>query len=75
MEYLKQFITALIKKGRVQTIGPAPETVAKVNDIYRRVIYLKYEDEKILTMIKNKVEQYIEMNEGYRKIGIQFDMN
>lgn len=55
-------------------MGPVDEQVAKINDIYRKVIYLKYHDRKILTMIKHKVEQYIEMNEGYSTVHVLFDM-
>ena len=75
MDYLKKFIDVVVKKNPVQVLGPADETVAKVNDIYKKVIYVKYQDSKILTMIKNKVEQYIEMNDGYKRVNIQFDMN
>lgn len=75
MAYLKKFIELLIRSSKVRVIGPADETVAKVNDIYRKVLYIKYQDEKFLTMIKNKVEQYIEANDGFNKIQIQFDMN
>lgn len=75
MEYLVKFIQVLIKKSKVQLIGPADEALAKINDVYRKIIYLKYPDEKILTMIKDKVEQYIEVNEGFGTIQIQFDMN
>ncbi len=58
----------------MQVMGPVDEQVAKINDIYRKVIYLKYHDRKILTMIKHKVEQYIEMNEGYSTVHVLFDM-
>ncbi len=75
MEYLKKFIDLLTKKSRVQVLGPAQESVAKVNDIYKKVIYVKHRDRKVLIMIKEKVEQYIEINEGFKSINIQFDMN
>lgn len=74
MEYLKKFIDVLVKNGQVQVLGPVDEPVAKVNDIYRKVIYLKYRERRILIMIKNKVEQYIEMNEGYHGVNIQYDV-
>lgn len=74
MDYLKKFIDVLVKKSQVQVLGPVDEQIAKVNDIYRKVIYLKYREKKILIMIKNKVEQYIEMNEGYHTVNIQYDV-
>ena len=41
-------------------IGPAYASVGKVNDIYRKVLYLKHKDERVLQDIKNKSEKYIE---------------
>ena len=75
MEYLQGFINKLIKNSKVQMIGPADGALSKVNDIYRKVIYLKHKDCEILVKIKDKVEQYIEVNKGYESIYIQFDMN
>lgn len=74
MDYLKKFVEALAKSGQVQILGPVDERVAKINDVYRKVIYVKHREQKILVMIKNKVEQYIEMNEGYHTVAIQYDM-
>ena len=75
MDYLKKFLDTLVKNGAVRVIGPAEEAVAKVNDIFKKVIYVKHPDTKTLIIIKNKVEQYIEMNDGYNTVNIQFDMN
>ena len=64
-------VTILEIKGDQIKIGiDAPKSVP----IYRKEIYLKYHDRKILTMIKHKVEQYIEMNEGYSTVHVLFDM-
>ena len=49
--------------------------VGKVNDVYRRVLYLKHTDYHSLTEMKDKLEQYIEMNSGFDKLRIQFDFN
>ena len=47
--------------------------VYKRQDIYRKVLYLKHTEEKILMEIKNKTEKYIEINSGFRNLHIQFD--
>ena len=54
-------------------IGPAYAAVGKVNDIYRKVLYLKHRDERILQDIKDKTEKYIKLNSGFRRLYIQFD--
>ncbi len=49
--------------------------MGKVNDVYRRVLYLKGADYKLLIEVKNRMEQYIEINEGFKTMRIQFDFN
>lgn len=73
-EYLRNYAERVNYKG-VQIIGPASPYVGKVSDIYRKVIYLKHAEYDVLTGMKNKLEQYIEMNSGFQKIRVQFDFN
>ena len=73
--YLKEYALLIGKNRKVQVIGPASPPVGKVKDVYRRVIYLKQENRGLLTDIKNKMEQYIEMNSGFAKVWIQFDFD
>ncbi len=51
------------------------DTKGKVKDVYRQVIHLKHRDISFLTAVREKLEKYIEINSGFRKIYIQFDMN
>ena len=74
-KYTGEFIQRINRKQEVQIIGPTTPTVGKVNDQYRKVIYVKSEKYGILISIKNKLEQYIEMNKGFQKIRIQFDFD
>lgn len=73
MDYLARFISRISEKYKVHVIGPAYASVGKINDIYHKVLYLKYADEQVLQDIKNKTEKYIEVNSGFRKLYIQFD--
>ena len=73
MEYLKKFLEILENHTGIQVIGPGDETIARIQDVYRKVLYIRHSDEKRLTVVKEKVEQYIEMNEGYQKIHIQYE--
>ena len=47
----------------------------KVKDVYRRVLYLKHENYDLLVRIKDRLEEYIEINSGFRKVNIQFDFS
>ncbi len=73
--YLKDFVVRLDKNRQLQIVGPASPYVGKVNDVYRRVLYLKGADYKLLIEVKNRMEQYIEINEGFKTMRIQFDFN
>ncbi len=75
MEYLKKYAERILAGKHIQMIGPASPSVAKVRDIYRRVIYLKHESYDKLIWMKNQLERYIEINSGYDAITIQFDFN
>ena len=73
MDYLAKFVERIASRYRIHVIGPAYAAVGKVNDIYRKVLYLKHRDERILMDIKDKTEKYIELNSGFRRLYIQFD--
>ena len=73
--YLAKFIRQVSGRCEAAVIGPADEPIAKINDVYRKAIYVKHENTKKLIAVKNIVEQYIEMNEGFREIRVQFEMN
>ena len=74
-EYLKKYVIRVSADGEVQVIGPASPSVGKVNDVYRKVIYLKSEEYQVLVRIKNHMERYIEINRGFANMRIQFDFN
>ena len=73
--YLKKYAQLVCKGETVDVIGPAAPGISKINDIYRKVLYLKTERYDTLVKIKNQMEQYIEVNSGFNTIRIQFDFN
>ena len=73
-EYLKKYAER-VNSNWVGVIGPASPYVGKVNDVYRKVIYFKHARYEVLTDLKDKLEQYIEVNSGFTKLRIQFDFN
>ena len=63
------------RQTKAAVIGPASPGVDKIKDIYRRVLYIKAPEYDTLTGIKDRLEQYIDMNSGFDKMRIQFDFN
>lgn len=73
--YLKEYAHRIGKNHEIQIIGPASPYIGKMKDIYRRVLYLKADSNRMLIHMKDYMEQYIEMNRGFDKIRIQFDFD
>ncbi|HJD29879.1 MAG TPA: primosomal protein N' [Candidatus Blautia avicola] len=73
MDYCRKYIERIYPGKDLTLIGPAPESVAKVQDMYRRVLYMRHQDREILVKIKNALEKYIEVNRGFRNVYIQYD--
>ncbi len=59
----------------VQVVGPADAVVSKVNDIFRKVLYIKAADYQVLVQIKNMLETYISEELAFRTVTIQFDFD
>ena len=57
---LKELAENVPKGQDVAVVGPCDATIARINDRYRRVLYLKYKDKDRLIGIKDRMEQYLE---------------
>ena len=64
-------ISSSFKKSAVDIIGPAEAVIYKIDDVYRRVIYIKTDDEVIVGEISNYL---ISKLGSYENVGIQVDM-
>lgn len=63
------------KLSGLSVIGPANAAVAKVKDIYKKVIYFKHEDYQELVKIKDVLEKFVNSHREFAKVTIQFDFN
>lgn len=73
--YLKEYALRVCRGEEIEVIGPASPGIRKINDIYRKVLYLKTKKYDTLIFVKNRLEQYIELNSGFDRMRIQFDFN
>ena len=64
-----------IPEEKIYLVGPADASIAKVNDIYKKVVYLKTKDYGTLVKIKDMAEKYVRDNRDYKDVAIQFDFN
>ena len=72
-QYTADFIKKVKKERAITIIGPATPNISKINDYYRKVIYLKSENYDMLVYMKNQLEKYIEINSGFQNIRVQFN--
>ena len=73
-EQMEEYID-LHPERRMYLFGPTDAAVAKVNDIYRKVIYVKAEDYQTLVEAKDGAERFVRDNGDYKDIAVQFDFN
>ena len=72
----KKVQSAITRSGkRVLVVGPADATVAKVNDVYRKMVYMKAADYGTLVALKDALEQFGKKTNAFSKVTIQFDFN
>ena len=58
----------------LQLIGPVNAPVYKVNDIYRKFLYIKQENYDILIQIRKNTEEYLKERETARLLSVQYDL-
>ncbi|MCQ2500344.1 MAG: primosomal protein N', partial [Lachnospiraceae bacterium] len=74
MGYIRKYMEKITSGGSSSLIGPAPDRVAKVQDQYRRVFYVKEKDPIRLIQLRGLLEKYIEINPGFDPVYIQYEV-
>ncbi|RHP48482.1 primosomal protein N' [Clostridium sp. AF32-12BH] len=76
MTRIMEAIAASVRKHfeeQTQIIGPVPAPVYKVNDIYRKILYMKQENYDILIKIQKYVKMRWDETESCKKLTLQCD--
>ena len=60
---------------KIQIVGPADATISKVNDTYRKVLYLKAMSYGQLVERKDKLEIFMMKSQQFTNVVVQFDFN
>jgi primosomal protein N' (replication factor Y) len=75
-EAVTSYISPMTEKQMVQTIGPAEASVYKINDIYRKILYLKHENYDILIKIRDQIDGFSENRPDlFDLVLIQYDFS
>ena len=60
---------------KIFSIGPSDAPVAKISDVYRKVIYVKTREYQTLVILKDDLEAFIKDNRLYQNVAVGFDFN
>ncbi len=72
--YLGQYAQHIAPSYRASVLGPVDETIARVADRYRKVLYVKADSLQALTALRDRLFQYIQINSGFNRVDITTDM-
>lgn len=59
----------------VHLLGPSDAAIAKINDVYKKVIYIKATEYSRLIAIKDKIEAYLLQTKTYHDVYVWFDFD
>ncbi len=71
---VKAFGSREIQKGELKLIGPVNAAVYKLNDLYRKILYMKCGNYDILIRIRNYVEAELDGGAFSRQVSVLFDI-
>ncbi len=60
---------------KICLLGPGDATVGKVNDVFRKIIYIKHGNYNQLISYKDEVERYLLSDTKYRDVSVWFDFD
>ncbi len=72
---LKELSEKVPDEYKVSVVGPCDATIARINDRYRRVLYLKHADKQRLVWMKDQMEGYLEENPVGKECYVTFDFD
>ena len=75
MKRIHSYLQVMNKDSHVTIIGPSAATVAKINNRFRFILYLKSNHNNILYYLKDNLEKEIEEKEWNKNCSIQIDRN
>lgn len=74
-ERLADYMRTTVPGEVIRVIGPSMPVIGKIHDVYRRILYLKSEQEQALLDAKVQLELYAEQSGVQEACRLYFDLN
>lgn len=74
-ECLADYMRTTVPGEVIRVIGPSTPVIGKIHDVYRRILYLKSEQEQALLDAKVQLELYAEQSGVQEACRLYFDLN
>ncbi len=74
-ERLADYMRTTVPGEVIRVIGPSTPVIGKIHDVYRRILYLKSEQEQALLDAKVQLELYAEQSGVQEVCRLYFDLN
>lgn len=74
-EHLADYMRTTVQGEVIRVIGPSTPVIGKIHDVYRRILYLKSEQEQALLDAKVQLELYAEQSGVQEACRLYFDLN
>lgn len=74
-ERLADYMRTTVPGEVIRVIGPSTPVIGKIHDVYRRILYLKSEQEQALLDAKVQLELYVEQSGVQEACRLYFDLN
>lgn len=74
-ERLADYMRTTVPGEVIRVIGPSTPVIGKIHDVYRRILYLKSEQEQALLDAKVQLELYAEQSGVQEACRLYFDLN
>lgn len=73
---LMERLEPMAKQEQIEVIGPVAAPVYKINDIYRKILYMKHGNYDILIKIRDEIDRFFEDgSEAYKSLTVQYDFS
>lgn len=72
---LMEHLNPRLDQEKIEAIGPVNAPVYKINDIYRKILYLKYGNYDILIKIRDEIDRFFEVGGELKSVMLQYDFS